>query len=81
MFPTNKAMNIFTDTRGHDRRPLIYVPFTIEEEVTFSEAEDVNAEKGKKEDAHRRVCARTEPATQLVFLLVLVVIGCDFRCI
>lgn len=57
MFPANKAMNIFTDARGHDRLSLIYRPFTIEEEVTFSEAEDVSAEKGRKEDAQCRVCA------------------------
>ena len=51
MFLTNnKAMNIFTDARGHDRLSLIYRPFTIEEEeeVTFSEEEDVSAEKGRK---------------------------------
>lgn len=63
MFPTNKAMNIFTDTRGHDRLPLIYRPFTVvvrlNEEVTFSEEEDVSAEKGRKgeEGAWCRVCA------------------------
>ena len=56
MFLTNTAMNIFTDSRGHDRLSFIYLPFTIEEEVTC-EAEDVSAEKGTREDARRRVCA------------------------
>ncbi|XP_056283336.1 disks large-associated protein 2-like [Pseudoliparis swirei] len=41
-------MNMFTDTRRHDRRSLIYRPFTIEEEVTFSEEEDVSVEKDPK---------------------------------
>ncbi|XP_044026396.1 disks large-associated protein 2-like isoform X5 [Siniperca chuatsi] len=48
MFLTNNAMNIFTDTRGHDRLSLIYRPFTILEEVTCSEEEDVSAEKDQK---------------------------------
>lgn len=69
MFVTNKAMNIFMDTRGHDRLPLIYRPFTIEEEVTFSEEEDVSAEKGRKEDARCRVCACTEPAAEPVVVI------------
>lgn len=51
MFPANETMNIFTDARGHDRLSLVYRPFTIdeeeEEEVTFSEAEDVSVEKGR----------------------------------
>ncbi|TNN49164.1 hypothetical protein EYF80_040627 [Liparis tanakae] len=38
-------MSAFTDTRRHDRRALIQRPFTIEEEVTFSEEEDVSVEK------------------------------------
>lgn len=51
MFLTSAAaMNVFTDTRGHDRLALIYRPYTIEEEVTFSEEEDVSAEKGREED-------------------------------
>ncbi|XP_023203328.1 disks large-associated protein 2-like isoform X7 [Xiphophorus maculatus] len=42
-------MNVFTRSRGHDRRSLVYRPFTIEEEeVTFSEAEDVSSEKDQK---------------------------------
>ncbi|XP_038123586.1 disks large-associated protein 2-like isoform X1 [Cyprinodon tularosa] len=41
-------MNVFTRQRGHDRRALVYRPFTIEEEVTFSEAEDVSPEKDQK---------------------------------
>ncbi|XP_041814538.1 disks large-associated protein 2-like [Chelmon rostratus] len=41
-------MDIFTAARGHDRLPPIYRPFTIEEEVTFSEEEDVSAEKDQK---------------------------------
>ncbi len=69
MFVTNKAMNIFMDTRGHDRLSLIYRPFTIEEEVTFSEEEDVSAEKGRKEDARCRVCAWTEPAAEPVVVI------------
>ncbi|XP_054871951.1 disks large-associated protein 2 isoform X6 [Amphiprion ocellaris] len=50
MFPESKAMSNFTDIRGHDRLPLIYLPFTIEEEeeVTFYRAEDVSAEKDQK---------------------------------
>lgn len=56
MFPTSKAMNVFSGARGHDRLALIYLPFTIEEEVT-SETEDVSAEKGRKEDAQRRARA------------------------
>ncbi len=52
MFLTTEAMKVFTDARGHDRLSLIYRPFTIEEEeVTFSEEEDVSAEKGREEDA------------------------------
>ena len=53
MFPNKKAMNIFTDTRGHDRLPLVHL-FTIvvrlNGEVTFCEAEDVSAEKGREEE-------------------------------
>ena len=42
-------MNLPTATRGRDRLPRSYLPLTIEEEeVTFSEAEDVSAEKGTK---------------------------------
>ncbi|KAM4529702.1 discs large associated protein 2b isoform 2-T2 [Fundulus diaphanus] len=41
-------MSVFTRSRGHDRRSLVYRPFTIEEEVTFSDAEDVSAEKDQK---------------------------------
>ncbi|XP_016523754.1 disks large-associated protein 2-like isoform X1 [Poecilia formosa] len=41
-------MNVFTRSRGHDRRSLVYRPFTIEEEVTFSETEDVSSEKDQK---------------------------------
>ncbi|KAM7367697.1 hypothetical protein PAMP_013980 [Pampus punctatissimus] len=40
---------MFTDTCGHDRLSLIYRPFIVvrlDEEVTFSEEEDVSAEKG-----------------------------------
>ncbi|XP_078030025.1 disks large-associated protein 2 isoform X3 [Epinephelus lanceolatus] len=48
MFLTNRAMKLFTDTRRHDRLSPIYRPFTIEEEVTFSEEEDVSAEKDQK---------------------------------
>lgn len=62
MFPANKAMNISTDTRGHDRGSFIYLPFTVEEEVTFCEAEDVSAEKGKEEDARRRLRAACHAA-------------------
>lgn len=47
-FLTN--MNVFTRSRGRDRRSLVYRPFTIEEEVTFSEAEDVSPEEGKIKD-------------------------------
>ncbi|XP_051264691.1 disks large-associated protein 2-like isoform X7 [Dicentrarchus labrax] len=48
MFLTDKAMNIFTATRGHDRFSLIHRPCTIEEEVTLSEEEDVSVEKDQK---------------------------------
>ncbi|XP_051816716.1 disks large-associated protein 2 isoform X5 [Acanthochromis polyacanthus] len=43
-------MSSFTDIRGHDRLPLIYLPYTVEEEeeVTFCGAEDVSAEKDQK---------------------------------
>lgn len=43
-------MNVLTDTGGgHDRLSLIDRLFTVEEEeeVTFSEEEDVSAEKGR----------------------------------
>ncbi|XP_034076443.1 disks large-associated protein 2 isoform X4 [Gymnodraco acuticeps] len=49
MFLTNKAMNIFRDSRRHDRFSLIQRPCTIEEEeVTFSEEEDDSVEKDQK---------------------------------
>ena len=52
MFLTNKAMNIFRDSRRHDRFSLIQRPCTIEEEeVTFSEEEDDSVEKGRRQDA------------------------------
>lgn len=42
-------MNVLTDTGGgHDRLTLIDRLFAVEEEeVTFSEEEDVSAEKGR----------------------------------
>ncbi|KAG8011416.1 hypothetical protein GBF38_006200 [Nibea albiflora] len=54
-------MNIFTDTGRHDRLSLIYRPFTIEEEeVTFSEEEDVSAEKDCLSTLEVLLCCRTE---------------------
>lgn len=69
MFITNNAMNVFMGTRGRDRISLIYRPFTIEEEVTCSEEEDVSAEKGRKEQC--RVCAWPEPAAQPVIVVII----------
>ena len=78
MFLTDETMDIFTVSRGHDRRSLIYPPFTIEEEVTFSEEEDVSAEKGRREGGGRGVgvycfflffffmCAWSEPHVLLL---------------
>lgn len=71
MFLTDETMDIFTVSRGHDRLSLIYPPFTIEEEVTFSEEEDVSAEKGRREEGGRGVvfffmCAWSEPPVLLL---------------
>ncbi|KAM8832532.1 discs large associated protein 2b [Spinachia spinachia] len=41
-------MHILPGTRRRDRLSLVYRPFTIEEEVTFSEEEDVSDEKDQK---------------------------------
>lgn len=57
MFGTGTAAeNVFTDTGGHDRRSSIYRPHAAEEGVTFSEEEDVSAEKGKEEDGIFFLC-------------------------
>lgn len=84
MFLTSRAMDIFTAARGHDRLPPIYRPFTIEEEVTFSEEEDVSAEKGRREDARLRVLVH-EPSLQRSPLFLLThlkctYMGCDGGC-
>lgn len=48
-------MNIFTDTGGHYRPSLVPRSFTVvhrlNKEVTFSETEDVSAEKGNVQSA------------------------------
>ncbi|XP_077949209.1 discs large associated protein 2b isoform X4 [Gasterosteus aculeatus] len=48
MFLTDETMHILRGTRRRDRLSLVYRPFTIEEEVTFSEEEDVSDEKDQK---------------------------------
>ncbi|KAI3363681.1 hypothetical protein L3Q82_001303 [Scortum barcoo] len=66
MFPTTEDMDVFTAAGGRDRLSFARLPYTIEEEegdeedVTFSEGEDVSAEKDCLSTSEALLCCRTE---------------------